>query len=241
MRRQLLSKEFFCYCKLLLQTANFKYNRMTIKLRYRGRLKDPADVQELIRETEDICLSNGWKSRVWDEDWSKPASLSGEFEDGALHFSGHAPLKGITFSVNESETVWLTFQPDGLLQSLLTLVEPDFTGDSVDFPWQRVKTGFDGAATHLALCKLFRYLSGRYFERFEVMDESGYWQHGDDEKFTEWITDFHRNMAQLEEELAALESDESLDAEESRARYYRLIKEHAEKFRAYPQKPLDKD
>jgi hypothetical protein len=206
-------------------------NTFTIKLRYRGRLRTPAEVHSLIHETEDICHSNGWKYHTWDEDWSLPNSLHSEFTGNALHFEGHAPLKGISFSIRQSETVWLTFTPDGVLHSLMTLVEPDFTGDSIDMPWERVKTGFDGAVTHLALCKLFRYLSGKYFEVFEVNDESGYWAHGDDARLTIWMDKLVQSNQQLEEEMAALEEDESLSPDEQSERMMQLLKEFGEKFR----------
>jgi hypothetical protein len=206
-------------------------NTMYLKLRYRGRLNDPADVQQLTHETEDICRSHGWPYHIWDEDWAKPQSLTMEFTGDALCFEGHAPLKGISFNIGESEAVWLCFQPDGILQSLLTLTDPTFTGDSEDFPWQRVKTCFDGATTHIALCKLFRYLSGRYFEAFEVLDESGYWDHGDDARFTVWIEALIQGHRQLEEEMNALKADETLSSEQHDEAVYRLIKELSERFR----------
>ena len=64
-------------------------------------------------------------------------------------------------------------------------VNPTFLLDDPYFPWQRVKTGYDGAKSHIEMCKLFRYLEGKYFEVFEVLDESGYWKSGDDAEFTQ--------------------------------------------------------
>ena len=207
-------------------------NTLYIKLRYRGRLKDPAGVQHLIYETEDICRSHGWAHRVWDEAWSKPAGLTSAFTGEALEFEGHAPLKGISFNIGESETVWLTFQPDGVLQSLLTLTDPTYTGDAVDLPWQRVKTGYDGATTHLALCRLFRHLAGKYFGIFEVRDESGYWDHRDDARFTAWIEAFSQGHLQLEEEMDSIEADETLGPQQKHDTMYRILKAFGEKFQA---------
>jgi hypothetical protein len=206
-------------------------NTFTIKLRYRGRLKNPASVTALILEAEDICRSNGWQYVHWDEDWSEPASLHSSFDGSALHFDGHAPLKGISFGVGPSETIWLTFTPDGILQSLMTLVQPDFTGDAVDMPWQRVKTGFDGVATHLAICKLFRYLAGKYFEVFEVQDESGYWAHGDDARFAAWFAETKRSFHQFMDELERLHA-EDLSKEEHGERMRRLADGFRDKLRA---------
>lgn len=206
-------------------------NTIYIKVRYRGRLKNPNDVHLLIQETADICESNNWTYKIWDKDWSIPQSVTMEPTNGALNFEGHAPLKGITFSIGASETVWLTFLPDGLLQSLFTLVNPTFFLNDAVFPWQRVKTGYDGATTHLALCKLFKYLANKYFEVFEVLDESKYWEHGDDAKFTKWIDNMSHDNRLLQEELAAIMEDESLNQKEMRNRGFRLIKEFGEKYR----------
>lgn len=163
-------------------------------------------------------------------DWSQPANIRSEFTDGALHFDGHAPLKGVTFQIGEDETVWLTFQPDGLLQSLMTLADPTFTVDDAEFPWQRVKTSFDGGATHIALCKLFRYLAGKYCSKFEVMDESGYWDDGVDAHFTARMEAFTLASQQLKEEIAALGTAGDMPEEERRKAVYRLLREFAQRF-----------
>ncbi len=207
-------------------------NTLYLKLRYRGRLEpSPDNIVALIRETEDICRSHGWQYQIWDKDWAKPQGLTSTFTGSALKFEGHAPLKGISFRIGESETVWLTFQPDGVLQSLMTLADPTFTADATDIPWQRVKTGYDGAATHLAVCKLFRYLAGKYFEVFEVQDETGYWEHGDDDRVTKWLGDLALAQQQLDEELEALDADEALDPQQRRDRMYALLRGFGERFR----------
>ena len=100
-----------------------------------------------------------------------------------------------------------------------------------DFPWQRVKTGYDGATTHIALCKLFHYLADKHFEVFEVLDESNYWTEKDDAKFTVWINNLTRDNVILDDELATIMEDESLSEEKKREMSYRLIKEHGEKYR----------
>ena len=202
-----------------------------LKVRYRGKLKNPQEVQQLILETEDICRTNAWSYNIWDEDWSKPSNIQMGFSSQKIQVEGHAPLKGISFSIGESETVWLTFLPNGLLHSLITLANPTFFANDEKFPWQRVKTGFDGATTHLALCKLFRYLANKYFEVFEVLDESNYWIEADDAKFTKWINNLRRDKIVLEEELSAIEENTSFSAEQKREMFYRLMKEFGEKYR----------
>ncbi|MCC6726622.1 MAG: hypothetical protein IT258_19125 [Saprospiraceae bacterium] len=125
----------------------------------------------------------------------------------------------------------MTIQVDCALQSLFTPTDPGFTGDAVDMPWDRVKTGFDGTVTHLAICKLFRYLADKYFEVFEVRDESGYWSHGDDARFTAWIEDVGRSFQQFQEELDALAEDDNFSPAEHRKRMRQLLDGYGDKFR----------
>jgi len=200
-----------------------------IKTRYRGKLKQPNTVYELIKETEDICRTNNWQYRIWEEDWSAPESLSMNASAEGISFEGHAPLKGITLTVGKSETIWLTFLPSGLLQSLLTIANPTFFLDDATFPWQRAKTGYDGAITHIALCKFLHYLADKYFDVFEVLDESGYWEHKDDAKFTEWINTAIRNHQLFAEGLDAIYNDESLSKEERHSQLRQLGKKFGTK------------
>ena len=205
---------------------------MLIKLRYRGQPHSPDDVQALTQEIEDICRANDWPFNLWNEDWSLPATISLEGSEAGLRFWGHAPLRGISFKPGDhAEMVWMTFMPDGLLQSLFTLDDPTFTGESVDFPWQRAKVDLNQSETHLALCKLFRYVSGKYFARFEVRDESGYWQHGDEARFTTWAAVVARSYNQWQDEMAAIQADETLDPDQKYAMLKRLTQEHKENFR----------
>jgi hypothetical protein len=205
---------------------------MYIKLRYRARLTDPAQADILAAEVADICDSNAWEYQVWEEDWSKPNTLGIALEDGEMHAEGHAPLRGISFSPHpECETVWLTFTPDGILNSLFTLSEPTFTADDAAYPWNRVKTGFDGAKTHLAICNLFRFLEKKYFANVEILDETGYWQHGDPGRLEKWMDELNREIKMLDEELAALEADETLDPKKRHKLSFELIRQHAKRYR----------
>lgn len=203
-----------------------------LKLRYRGRLRNPEEVELLADEVEDICRSRNWKYHRWEEDWSKPAAVEVYHEDGSLMVEGHAPLRGITFQPHpECETVWLTFTPDGMLQSLFTLNDPTWTADDAEYPWSRVKTGFDGAVTHRAICQLFFYLEEKYFDHFECSDESAYWKHRDDERLETWLTDAATQYAQMQEEIAALDADESLDPSVRKIIFYDLMKAYGNRFR----------
>ncbi len=81
------------------------------------------------------------------------------------------------------------------------------------------------------MCKFFRYLESKYFAVFEVLDESGYWKSDDDAEFTQWMNSYIQDSKILDEEIAALDEDESLDKEQRRERFYKLMKEFGGKYR----------
>lgn len=199
-----------------------------IKLRYHGRLTHPKDAEELANEVEDICRTNGWRYNRWDEDWSKANSVKMAISEGVIVVRGHAPLRGITFSPhNDSETVWLTFTPDGVLNSLFTLADRNWTSSEGGHAWHRVQTGFDGAKTHLLICNLFGYLQKKYFLDFDCDDESGFWKHKDEDRLEKFMFDLGEKIAQMEEELEALESDDSISQEDKNKIYKDILKQYS--------------
>lgn len=204
----------------------------TIKLRYRGRLASPDLVETLSQEVEDICRIQGWTYQLWQEDWQQPSELEATFEANQLNVNGHASLRGISFCPKPAdELVWLTFQADGVLQSLITRLNPTFTGDEVDMPWQRIKTSIGRPESHLTVCRLLRYLGGRYFSAFEVLDESGFWKYQDEDRFHNWSRDMTAHITQLQADLAAIEADETLDPETRHRRSMAVMKAASAHFR----------
>lgn len=207
---------------------------LTFKLRYRGRLAQPSQVISLADEVEDICRSNSWPFQRWNEDWTLPPAVIMDIQENRLEVEGHVPLKGITIQPHpECETVWLTFTPDGILNSLLTLGNPIWTGDDRDYPWSRVKTGFDGTHTHELLCNLFFYLKDKFFADFECNDETGYWMHRDKARLTKMVTEAQHDYALLQNELAALEIENKLDAPTKSAISTKLLKEFGQKHKRW--------
>ena len=73
------------------------------------------------------------------------------------------------------EPVFLTFTPDGCLSSPVLRqfeIEPITTIS--------VKTQFAGPDIHLTLMELLKHLQARYFAAFELSDEGGFWESGDE-------------------------------------------------------------
>lgn len=205
---------------------------MYTKIRYCGRLRDTSEIEVFADEVEDLCRSHNWPYHRWQEDWSKPNSLKMNLEDGVIHAEGHAPLKGISFNPGAGhEMIWLTCTPDGVLNSLFTLHDPAFTADDREYPWSRVKARLDDAKTYIAICNLFRFVAGKYFDDFRVMEETGYWKHGDEALLEKYLEQRVLRERQFEEELSAIQSDETMDPEKKDRIILDLIKQWGESAR----------
>lgn len=180
-----------------------KTKPMGVTIHYRGRLRKAADIQPLVGELEDVCRSAGWKFNLLD------------FPDPE---SSDEPFSGITFQPHpKCETVWMCFNQKGELYHPFT-----YQPDDGSLPWSFTKTQFAGAATHMAICDLFRYLEEKYFDLLEVKDEARYWETGDVNFLQEQFSYLEDAINFLEDGLNALpEGEKSLQK----------IKEIAEQFR----------
>ncbi len=176
---------------------------MGVTLHYRGRLRQPTDVQPLTAELEDICRTSGWKFKLLDFPDPEP---------------GDEPFSGITFQPHpESESVWMLFNERGELSH-------PFAGrpDDGSLPWSFTKTQMAGAATHKAICDLFRYLEGKWFEVFELIDETNYWKTGDEQLLQEYFDYLNDAIRFMDDALNSLPEGEA---------NMKKIKEIAEQFR----------
>ncbi len=161
---------------------------MGVTIHYRGKLRNPTDVQPLTEELIDICQSAGWKYRELSFPDPEP---------------GDEPFSGLTFQPHpKSESVWMLFNERGELSH-------PFASKVADggLPWSFTKTQFAGADTHIAICSLFRYLEKEWFETFEVNDETKYWVTGDERHLRATLDYLDNAITAVSEELSASPED----------------------------------
>lgn len=150
---------------------------MGITIHYTGKLKHVNQIQPLTDELKDICISLDWKYQLLDMEFGLGGLVIEETED-----TPQIHAKGIFFTPPESETFYFLFTKNGYQVSsikILTQTEGEF--DEEDH-WLFSKTQFAGPDIHIAACKLLKYLAGKYFEKFEVIDEGYYWDEEDEAK-----------------------------------------------------------
>ncbi|MBS1747339.1 MAG: hypothetical protein JST21_14315 [Bacteroidetes bacterium] len=126
---------------------------MGLCIHFKGNIKNYDLIPGLVEEIADICEAMQWTVTILkDED-----------------------VNGIVFSPEKCEPLFFTFNKDGQLVSPIMLeykIEPATTITT--------KTQFAGMDTHIALIKLLRYISEKYFSYFHLYDEGNYWETNDE-------------------------------------------------------------
>lgn len=126
---------------------------MGLSIHYSGTIKDTKHITQLTEEVQDVCTAFDWD----------------------YHLVSDEMLTGISFTPPECETLCLTFLPDGQLASRIRLMYDIEPANVIS-----VKTQFAGMDVHKTVIRLLQYLSAKYFSHFELDDEGGYWESGDE-------------------------------------------------------------
>ena len=176
---------------------------MGLTISYRGSLRDPSAAEMLLGDVFDLCMEMGW--------YYMP-----------IHRSNVMPAKGIMITPQGCETIILAFLTNGVLYDPFHFIYTEHPEREVvkedRYQWIHVKTRYAGVDTHIAIIKMLRYLSTKYFESFELRDPSGYWDTGNAaacfEHFGEFVSPFTFGDEIIEdedeEESESSEMDEAL-------------------------------
>lgn len=127
---------------------------MGLSIHYSGTIKDKTLIPQLVEEVQDVCTILDWR-------W---------------HLTKDENIDGISFTPPECETLSLTFLPTGEAVSAILLKYGIHPATTIS-----VKTQYAGIDVHIAVIKLLKHLSQRYFSHFELSDEGGYWETDDEE------------------------------------------------------------
>ncbi len=173
---------------------------MGLTIHYSGKLRNPASIPSLIAEAIDISESMHW-----------PYETIEPLPD--------IPIRGVLISPEGSEPLWLTFHEQGFMcNPILYQHVLEFEGKGIPADaeqWLFTKTQYAGVEVHMALIRLLRYLSQQYFERFELHDESQYWETNDEAICRKRFGEYDRLMDMVGNALDAMhfepeESQESI-------------------------------
>ena len=140
---------------------------MGLSIHFSGRLRKAKDLPSLIEEIKDVSNVYGWKYHIFDTRFPNEA------------FDNHTSFEnvyGINFTPTESETISLTFLSNGTMVCPSRISFFAHTKNEAYIYTISVKTQFAGVIVHQLIIRLFKYLNDKYFEDFELSDESHYWE-----------------------------------------------------------------
>jgi hypothetical protein len=144
---------------------------MGLTIHYSGRLRKAEDLPTLIEEVKDISSVYGWKYHIYETHFPNDTfEKRTSFEN----------VYGINFTPANCETISLTFLSNGVMASASGI--KFFVGtESEKYIYNLFcKTQYAGVFVHQLIIHLFRHLSKKYFENFNLEDESYYWETDDE-------------------------------------------------------------
>ncbi|MEO6948536.1 MAG: hypothetical protein ABI123_02815 [Ginsengibacter sp.] len=165
---------------------------MGLSIHYTGQLLNKGMLKPLMEELTDICQSLNWKFQTVDDD----------------------EIKGVWFSPEGCEPVFLTFNKEGRTLSPVNILVKEMYDDvqiSKELYFTASsKTQYAGIDSHMAIIKLLKYISGKYLKNFTLNDEGYYWETGDENLLLE---QFEKYEAAIDTFCEAIENLPSISGE----------------------------
>lgn len=196
---------------------------MGVSIHYRGRIAGKHLLPDLIEELKEIVLAHGWDYHVYETEF--PAGdLPDDEHDGKLY--------GISFVPPECEFVSITFLRNGRMSSPLQFESWGSSADETErmYLYQNsCKTQYAGVEIHKMIIGIFRYLAGHYLTDFDLVDEGGYWETGDEQQLAE---NFRSTQAMIDGFAAALRGSDQREGEDIDEYLERIIREFKNKNKA---------
>jgi hypothetical protein len=147
---------------------------MGLTIHFSGRLRKAEDLSSMIEEIKDVSDVYGWKYRIYN------TRFPNDIFESQPSFEN---IYGISFTPTDCETISIAFLSNGAMVCPARVL---FFADSENETQRSyiytvsVKTQFAGVIVHQLLIRLFKYLNDKYFEDFNLNDESYYWETDDE-------------------------------------------------------------
>lgn len=145
---------------------------MGITIHFKGKIKSPDLLPQLIEEAKDIAVANNWKHHIFEKELPKESYGKVDFND---------TLYGISFTPPKCEPVSFTFLSNGNLCSVVGIkMYFEYEQDETFISWNSFKTQYAGPEIHKILILIIDYFSKKYLIDVEVIDEADFWDTRDE-------------------------------------------------------------
>lgn len=182
---------------------------MGLSIFYSGTLRDVLQLPILIDELTDICDDLHWPWQFFDP-------------------SPKYPLNGIMFNPPGAQSIPMTFLKDGRIAEPYNLYNHrksrfEIPGAHEDILLNPI-IQYAGPDAHMRLMGIMRHLSKNYFKKFRLVDESEFWETGNEQKCRDWFVMFAAWMDNMSEDLGKLDGRGHEGGESYHARLWELLR-----------------
>ncbi len=146
---------------------------MGLSIFYKGRFKEGISLAEMIDEVKDIAEIHNWKYHIFETEFNANDFKRKSYDENIF---------GISFSPPNCEPIEITFLSNGTICSPTSLELFKDSKDKENYLFTiGSKTQYAGFEAHKIIIDLFKYLNKKYFQEFKLIDESRYWETGDED------------------------------------------------------------
>ena len=143
---------------------------MGLSFHFNGRLRKAESLPALIEEVKDVSDVYGWKYYIHGSHFP---------DDSFENRTSFDKIYGISFTPTKSETISFVFLSNGRMVCPPRISFFANTENERYIYLISVKTQFAGVFVHQLLIQFIKYLNDKYFDDFNLDDESHYWETGD--------------------------------------------------------------
>ncbi len=182
---------------------------MGLSIFYSGMLRNVQQIPSLTAELLDICDHLNWRCDEYCPTTSNP-------------------IQGMWFAPPGADRIWMTSLHSGVLAE----PELNLTKEGID-AWMKSSwkdnrmnpcTQFAGPEAHMQLIGILKHISQKYFQHFQLVDESEYWESGNAEKCRDWFAMFGVWMDNMSADLGKLDGRGYESGENIQERVERLLR-----------------
>lgn len=147
---------------------------MGLTIHYSGKLKNASELKSLIDDLKDVAKAENWDYFVFEEQFKN---------DAFSEIIDMENLFGMMISPPKCDPFCISFLSNGRMSGIINFNVMQNEGKINEDLIYAVftKTQYSGYENHKKLILLLDYISKKYLEEFECIDEGYYWETRDEE------------------------------------------------------------
>lgn len=164
---------------------------MGLTIHYNGCFKEEGSLSEMIEEVKEIADVYKWEYMIYESNFPESSLRNADYNQN---------IYGISVVPPQCEPLYLCFLSNGRMSSYTNLKFWGRFDNDEESPYLTMlstKTQYAGLEIHKLIIHLLKYLSEKYFRELNVIDETYYWETGDEKILEERFKLFESLLDQV--------------------------------------------